>query len=1007
MAIDTKERNFEEEIEYCLTNTGPKARRYISGNPSDYNRKLAMDSKAVIAFIKDTQPDKWEDLCKRHGANVEESFLKRLNDELNLRGMLDVLRHGVTDLGVSVRLAYFRPGSGMNRSLGILYSKNVLQITRQVKYSLINENSVDSVIFLNGLPIATIELKNPLTGQTYKNAIAQYQNDRNPREILFSFKKRALVHFAVDTEEAWMTTKLQKLDTFFLPFNRGHNKGAGNPPVENDYRTSYLWKDVFQKDSLLDIIQRFIQIKKDEETGKEKLIFPRYHQLDVVRELVKEVYNNGCGNNYLIQHSAGSGKSNSIAWLAHHLSNLHDSENMPIFNSIIVITDRRVLDKQLQRDIFNMEHKDGVVVRIDKNAKQLTSALERGDKIIICTLQKFPFVDVQRVATAGKRFAIIVDEAHSSQTGKASERLKEVLADISNQGEDAIEKKLHEYALEEAKIEAEELDRDEELAEEIKNEMAAHGKQKNLSFFAFTATPKQKTLEIFGTRDKLGKPEPFHLYSMRQAIEEQFIFNVLENYTTYSTYFQLGKRVADDPIYGKGQANKALGKYMSLHPHNLAQKTEVIIEHFRSQVQNRIAGKAKAMLVTGSRLHAVRYYFEFVKYIKKMGYKDLGVLVAFSGVVKDNITGEIKEYTEENINNIPESELPKKFESGEYQLLLVAEKYQTGFDQPLLHTMYVDKKLSGVKAVQTLSRINRTCPGKTETFVLDFVNTREEIEKAFQDYYIETGVSETTDPNTIYDIKNVLDSFMVYNDKEIDAFAKVFFKEKKKQGNIDLAKLNSFIDPAVDRYVDLEEEQDKMDFKGALTKFIRLYSFLTHIISLKDENLHKFYAYGKALIRKLPRDGGKRTPNLENDVMLQYYRLQKTYEGSLVLKEEDGILNYKTSGTGLPLEDEKENLSEIIKNLNERLGTNFTEMDKVLEQFVKDMASNEELVLRSKNPLDLFKIIYDENIMDIVLSRMAQNQEFCERYLEDEEFRKEVDKILLPLVHERLSKLES
>lgn len=652
MAIDTKERNFEEEIEYCLTNTGPKATRYISGNPSDYNRKLAMDSKAVIAFIEDTQPDKWEDLCKRHGVNVEESFLKRLNDELNLRGMLDVLRHGVTDLGVSVRLAYFRPGIGINRSLGIQYSKNVLQITRQVKYSLINENSVDSVIFLNGLPIVTIELKNPLTGQTYKNAIAQYQNDRNPREILFSFKKRALVHFAVDTEEAWMTTKLQKLDTFFLPFNRGHNKGAGNPPVENDYRTSYLWKDVFQKDSLLDIIQRFIQIKKDEETGKEKLIFPRYHQLDVVRELVKEVYNNGCGNNYLIQHSAGSGKSNSIAWLAHHLSNLHDSENLPIFNSIIVITDRRVLDKQLQRDIFNMEHKDGVVVRIDKNAKQLTSALERGDKIIICTLQKFPFVDVQRVATAGKRFAIIVDEAHSSQTGKASERLKEVLADISNQGEDAIEKKLHGYALEEAKIEAEELDRDEELAEEIKNEIAAHGKQKNLSFFAFTATPKQKTLEIFGTRDKSGKPEPFHLYSMKQAIEEQFIFNVLENYTTYSTYFQLGKRVADDPIYGKGQANKALGKYMSLHPHNLAQKTEVIIEHFRSQVQNRIAGKAKAMLVTGSRLHAVRYYFEFVKYINKMGYKDLGVLVAFSGVVKDNITGEIDEEFRKEVDKI-------------------------------------------------------------------------------------------------------------------------------------------------------------------------------------------------------------------------------------------------------------------------------------------------------------------------------------------------------------------
>jgi len=1005
MAIDTKERTFEEEIEYCLISNGTKSTHYVKGNPSDYNRELAMDTKAVLAFVKSTQQDKWNDLCKRHGADVEQGFLKRLNDELNRRGMIDVLRHGITDLGVAIRLAFFKPGSGMNKTLEALYNKNVLQITRQVKYSLINENSIDSVIFLNGLPIITIELKNPLTGQTYKNAITQYQSDRNPRELLLTFKKRAIVHFAVDTEEVWMTTCLKKLDTFFIPFNKGYHSGAGNPPIKNDYRTSYLWKEVLQKDSLLDIFHRFIQIKMDENTGKEKIIFPRYHQRDVVKKLVRDVYANGSGKNYLIQHSAGSGKSNSIAWLAHHLGNLHDANDLPVFNSIIVITDRRVLDKQLQRDIFNIEHKDGVVVRVDKNAKQLTTALEKGNKIVICTLQKFPFVDVQKVSTAGKRFAIIVDEAHSSQTGKASERLKEVLADISMQGEEAIEKKLHEYAIEEAKAEAEELDSDEQLADEIKEEMSAHGQQKNLSFFAFTATPKQKTLEIFGTRTASGKPVPFHIYSMRQAIEEHFIFNVLENYTTYETYFQLGKKVADDPVYGKGQANKALGKYMSLHPHNLAQKTEVIIEHFRSQVQHCIGGKAKAMLVTGSRLHAVRYYFEFIKYIKKMGYTDLGVLVAFSGVVKDNVTGELKEYTEENINHITESELPKKFETGEYQLLLVAEKYQTGFDQPLLHTMYVDKKLSGVKAVQTLSRINRTCPRKTETFVLDFVNSREDIEKAFQDYYVETGIEETTDPNTIYDIKNVLDSFILYNDKEINAFAKVFFKERKKQGNIDLAKLNSFLDPAVDRYNALEEQQDKMDFKGALTKFIRLYSFLTHIISLNDEDLHKFYAYAKCLIRKLPKDGGERTPNLDSDVLLQYYRLQKAYEGSIELQNEEGVLNNKTSGTGLPLEDEKDNLSEIIKSLNERLGTNFTEMDKVLEQFVQDMSTNTEMILRSKNPLDLFKIIYDENIMDVVLSRMTKNQDFCERYLEDDEFRKEVDKILLPLVHERLSKM--
>jgi len=1000
MPINTSERTFEQEIERCLI----KENGYKKGKLAEYDRALAMDTAAVLTFIKNTQPVEWAKICKNRGEDTGAGFLARLHDELNKRGMIDVLRHGVTDLGVELRLCYFKPGNGMNLTSTAQYNKNVLQVTRQVKYSQQNENSIDTVIFLNGLPIITIELKNPLTGQNYKHAITQYENDRDPRELLLTFKKRALAHFAMDTEEIWMTTKLNRKDTTFIPFNRGMDKGAGNPPVKDDYRTSYLWREILKKESLLDILHRFVQVTKDQKTDKEKLIFPRYHQLDVVRFLVNKVRSDGSGHNYLIQHSAGSGKSNSIAWLAHHLSNLHDANNAPIFNSIIVITDRRVLDKQLQRDIYNMEHKQGVVVCVNKNAKQLTNALKKGDKIIICTLQKFPFVDVQKVTTDGKQFAIIVDEAHSSQTGKASERLKDVLSDISAQGDDAIEKKLHEFAIEEAKAEAEELDADEQLAEDIRAGMASHGRQSNLSFFAFTATPKQKTLEIFGTKNAAGKPEPCHVYSMRQAIEEHFIFNVLENYTTYETYFKIGKRIADDPEYGKCQANKALGKYMSLHPHNLAQKTEVIIEHFRSSVQHKIGGKAKAMLVTGSRLHAVRYYFEFKRYIDKMGYVDLGVLVAFSGPVKDSITGELKEYTEESLNKFPHTQTPDKFGTGEYQLLLVAEKYQTGFDQPLLHTMYVDKKLSGVKAVQTLSRINRMCENKTETFVLDFVNSRSEIESAFQDYYQEAGISETTDPNTVYDIKNVLDDFMLYTDVEIDAFSKVFFKKTKTQTNIDLAKLNSYIDPAVDKYNGLTETESKMDFKSTLAKFLRFYSFLTHIINLNDEKLYKFYAYGKHLYRKLLLRS-ERVPDLNNDVVLQYYRLQKIHEGEILMVKENSVLNNVTYGTGAALEDEKENLSKIIAQLNERLGTNFTEMDKVLEQFVQDMSANAEIVLRSKNPLDLFKIVYDNTIMDIVLNRMARNKEFCERYLEDEEFRKEIDKILLPLVHAKLSKM--
>lgn len=802
-----------------------------------------------------------------------------------------------------------------------------------------------------------------------------------------------------------MTTRLDKLDTHFLPFNRGHANGsAGNPPIEGDYRTSYLWKEVLQKDSLLDILQRFVQVQKDKKNGHEWIIFPRYHQLDVVRKLVADVKQRGSGHSYLIQHSAGSGKSNSIAWLAHHLESIHDADEQVIFHSIIVITDRRVLDKQLQRDIFSMEHKRGVVVRVSRNAKQLTSALEKGARIIVCTLQKFPFVDVQRICTTGRRFAIIVDEAHSSQSGKASERMKEVLADISADGGETIEQRLHAYAVAEAKAEEETPDRDEDLEDEIQKQIAAHGRLKNLSFFAFTATPKQKTLEMFGTPVPGKKPVPWHIYSMRQAIEEHFIFDVLENYTTYDTYFQLGKKTKENPEYAKKQANKALGKYMSLHPHNLRQKTEIIVEHFRSHVMGQIGGRAKAMIVTGSRLHALRYYFEFDQYIRKMGYDDLGVLVAFSGTVKDDITGELVEYTEEKINKFPEDQLTENFAGDDYQLLLVAEKYQTGFDQPLLHTMYVDKQLSGVKAVQTLSRINRMCKGKTDTFILDFVNTREDIQKAFQEYYISTTVSDTTDPNVVYDMKNFLDGAMLYDERDIDAFAKVFFREKKQQSNMDLAKLNAFLDLVVERYRKLSDEQEQSDFRRTLVKFIRSYSFLTHIICFDDVKLHKFYAFAKALVRKIPKDRAERIPHIESDVNLQYYRLQRVYEGSIGLEAREGVLPYG-SQSGLPLTDEKEKLSEIIRSLNERLGTNFTEMDKVLEQLVDDMSADEELVLRAKNTLDLFKIVYDENIMNIVLRRMTQNQEFCEKYLDDDEFRGEIDKVLLPLVYERLSQM--
>lgn len=992
--MDTSERRFEDEIEYWLTHVGPSELDLYESRPSaGFDKQLGLYPQDLLDFVRETQPQQWERLERIHGAKAGEKFCKRVARELDRRGVVEVLRRGVEDLGARFKLVFFAPGSDLNELLAEKYWANRMTVVRQLRYSVKNDNSVDTVLFVNGIPVVTLELKNQLTGQTYRDAIDQYKRSRPANEVLFGLNRRAVVHFAVDTDEAWMTTKLAGMDTVFLPFNRGFGNGAGNPPVPGKYKTSYLWEEVLAKDSLLDILHRFVQfIPHENDRRKDKLIFPRYHQLDAVRALVADAKAHGAGKNYLVQHSAGSGKSNTIAWLAHHLSDLHDDQQRAVFNSIIVITDRRVLDKQLQDTVYAMDHTAGVVVKVDKNARQLTDALADGVKIIISTLQKFPFVDVNKVATTGKRFAVIVDEAHSSQTGEASEKLKQVLADTATAGKESEEDLLERYAAAEAQVEAEQLEIDEQIAEDLRTQ----GRQPNLSFFAFTATPKQKTLEIFGTPVPDATPVPFHVYSMRQAIEEGFILDVLKNYTTYQTYYRIGKTTTDDPEYSTKQANKALGKYLSLHPYNLRQKAEIIIEHFRANVAHKIGGDAKAMLVTGSRLHAVRYYFAFRDYIAQKGYTDLGVLVAFSGTVEDQGA----EYTEEQLNQIPEAELPEKFATGEYQLLLVAEKYQTGFDQPLLHTMYVDKKLHGVKAVQTLSRINRMHPGKTDTFVLDFVNTAEEIQKSFQDYYISTGITEETDPNIVYDLYHFLASYHLWTDKEIEGFTKVFFTESKKQTNLDFSRLNAYLDPAVARFDELEDE-DKLEVRARMNRFNRNYDFLTHIIRYDDERLHRFAAYAKLLVRKLHIEGDP-APHLEDEVALQYYRLQQVYEGSIDLADEQGQLS-NNPDTGGAREDEKDNLSNIISKLNDRWGTEFTHMDKVIEQLTEDMVEDAEVKSRAHNSLDMFSIVYAERIQDIVLDRMNQNQDFAIKYLSDPQFKDDVDRVLLPLIHARLN----
>ncbi|QKZ12715.1 type I restriction endonuclease subunit R [Spirosoma sp. KUDC1026] len=1003
----TTEKTFESAIVEHLTSS---AGGWLAGRDQEYDKLLALFPSYVVSFLTETQPKQWEKLAKIHGLAVETKLLQRLSKELELRGTLDVIRNGFTDYGVTFRMSYSKPESSLNPDTLALYGKNQLHVTRQLHYSAANTKSLDLLLSVNGLPVATAELKNHFTGQTADNARRQFSQDRDPKETLFQGKSRTLVHFAVDSDEVYMTTKLEEGKTRFLPFNQGNDNAAGNPPNPDGYQTSYLWETIWQRDSWLDIINRFLHIQtetiEDKATGKthkrERIIFPRYHQLEAVRALAKDARAAGAGKNYLIQHSAGSGKSNSIAWLAYRLFSLHNLANERVFDTIIVITDRKVLDQQLQNTIYQFEHRTGVVQKIDKDTHQLRDALLTGSGIVITTLQKFPFVlesidraakdetlnkaeSLQRIAS--RRYALIVDEAHSSQGGEASRKMKEVLAAAS---------------LEEAE-QAEDAEQGEDGEDFIRRAMETRGQQPNLSFFAFTATPKQKTLSVFGTPDVAGKPRPFHLYSMRQAIEEGFILDVLANYTTYELYFKLSKAIEDDPELNKKKASIAIGRFVSLHPHNIAQKTEIIIEHFRQVVSKKIGGKAKAMVVTGSRLHALRYYLAFKNYISQKGYTEIKALVAFSGKVIDDLFPE--GVTEVQLNGFGEKELPEKFASDDYQLLLVANKYQTGFDQPLLHTMYVDKKLNGVLAVQTLSRLNRTQTGKEDTFVLDFANDRETILASFQPYYELTTVAESTDPNLLYDLKNKLDARLVYWQSEIDGFCNVFFDPASNVK--DQKRLYGFTGPAVDRYRNLlEEEQD--EFKRNLTQWLRLYAFLSQIMPFQDVALEKLFVYGKYLSLKLPRQDMAERLKLNDEVALDYYRLQKIADNEPIVLESMGEYGLEgSSETGMKRDkEEKAPLSDIINVLNDRYGMDFTEADKLFfDQIEQELVDDQKLVHQAQNnTIDNFRYGFHDAFIDKLIDRMEQNQEISSRILNDKDFGGTVIDLILEKVYKRVNK---
>lgn len=1002
---------FEQAMEQSLIEKGG----YQKGDPKGFDPARALFPAEVIAFIKASQPARWQQLVKLHGEKAEEVLLGSLVKELASKTALHVLRHGFKCYGKTFRLAFFAPNTGMNPEAAEAYGHNRLRVTRQVHFSETHpKKSLDMMLSVNGLPVVTLELKNPMTGQTVDDAMAQYKNDRDPGEPIFRFKERALVHFALDPDQAFMTTRLTGASTWFLPFNRGHNHGAGNPPSDDgSYRTSYLWERVLTRDSLMDILARFLHLEVSEtkvatqkgvkRKKKETLIFPRYHQLDAVRQLITSARAQGPGHNYLVQHSAGSGKSNSIAWLAHRLSSLHDSEDNKVFDTVVVITDRRVLDQQLQNTIYQFEHKQGVVQKIDENTQQLAQALSSGVPIVISTIQKFPFITQamdtlakkgEEVAldTGGKRFAVIVDEAHSSQSGETAMELRKVL------NRDGIESAIAEEFLD---VEEEALS--EEARKALFAEMLKRPRQPNISFFAFTATPKFKTQAVFNEPGPDGQP-PFHLYSMRQAIEEGFIMDVLDNYTTYNTYYGLIKSIEDDPQVPKRKAAKALARFMSLHPHNIAQKVEVIVEHFRHNTRHRIGGRAKAMVVTGSRLHAVRYKKAFDQYIKKHDITGIRSLVAFSGSVTDPDFPD-HSYTEVGMNEgIKESELPERFDSEHYQVLLVAEKYQTGFDQPLLHTMYVDRRLAGIQAVQTLSRLNRTTAGKEDTFVLDFVNEPGEIYEAFKPYYEVTPPGEPSDPHQLYDLQHRLEGHRVFTEDEVNAFSEIWYKNRNEPTAADHQKINAVLDKAVDRYKALDEdEQDQ--FKGQLASFRNLYAFLAQIIPYQDSSLEKLYSYGRFLLHKLPRDADDTVFELEDEVSLKYYRLQKISEGAIDLGVGEARPLYGPTevGTGRA-EDYEVELSTLIGKLNERFGTEFTPADQLFfDQIAASAAENDTLREAAQaNTRDNFAYVFNRMLENLFIERMDGNEEIFGRLMNDDDFRRIAGEHLLDNVYERL-----
>ena len=1017
----TTERAFEESIETHLLTHG-----WSSLSPAAYDVTQGVFPDELVSFLAGSQPDEWRELCARLGGEpaARAKVVKRVTDEITARGVVDVLRGVVKLNGVTFRVAFFAPANGLTPELWARYAANRLAVVRQLHHSESRPGtSVDLTLVVNGIPTATAELKNPLTQQRVAHAMEQYRADRNPNDLIFAH--RTVVHFAVDPDQVYMTTRLAGPDTVFLPFNQGSGGagaagGAGNPVNPAGYRTAYLWERVWDRDAWLGLLGSFVHVEDvyvdGVKTGATRTLFPRYHQWDAVTRLLAATRACGPGVDRLVQHSAGSGKSNTIAWTAHLLSRLHTPSNpselteavqkaglgvdQPIFHKVIVITDRVVLDRQLQATVAGFEHTPGTIVKIDQDSAQLRTALEGNTaRVIVTTLQKFPVIAEAATKVAGQRFAILVDEAHSSTSGEAMKDMKHVLSYTGSGGYADVDELevLTRAESADAIVEAGQKDAVDVLAES----MAARGRHTNLSFFAFTATPKPKTLELFGESvtgaDGIPRCLPFHLYSMRQAIDEGFILDVLANYTTYDTYYRLANtELTDDPEVPIGKAASVLARFVSLHPTNLAQKAEIIVEHFRAKTAGRIGGHAKAMVVTRSRLHAVRYKQAIDAYLAEKGYDHgsakIRALVAFSGTVVDPAIPQVS-FTEAMMNGFSEAQLPKRFASDDYQVLVVAEKYQTGFDAPLLHTMYVDKKLSGVRAVQTLSRLNRTHPDKADTFVLDFANTAEEIRAAFEPFFEATSAAPT-DPNVLYTSQRLLLAAGVLHPLEMRAAVAALLQGGAAGQKVVYANL----EPAVERFGGIDAEA-QVSFRDTLTSYLRAYAFLAQAMPWTDRELEELYLYGKALEPLLRARAEDPLPQISDSVLLTHLRTEAiAVEERLSLDrgtDEPGVA-LPGGGAGVQHEQPTEPLSVLIETLNERFGMSLTEADRVWfeqqKQVVKSLPDINLVALN--NDRDQFDIVLEGVAENMIIDRHEANRMLFNAFFEKPGFREEMLKYL-------------